>query len=153
MLHWYGERCPTFHDMEEVACSCGVQVVFHRDFDVPRYFWDAEGRPWFIGIPNQFGELARCWALAHELGHLLKHGSAPRTHEQHRLQEMEADAWAACALIPYAAIGDGVSPNVHQLVYFLRKHYQQFGGKEDRVRALAYRIAFTRLHALEEDVA
>lgn len=151
MLNWYGERCPTFEEMEAVALNLGVQVAIHPDFDVPRYLWDEHGDPWVICIPSQFGPLARLWALAHELGHIICHGDPPIDREQHRTQEAEADEWAACALIPGSVFEEGGTPTPHHLVYFLRKHYQAFTTqKDDRVRALAYRIAFTRMKAMEE---
>ena len=148
---WYGLRCPTFQELEAIAISKGVSVAFHPDFDVPRFFWDEAGEPWFIGIPEQFGPLARLWALAHELGHFQRHTAPPVCRRSHADQELQADEWASCALIPVCAVRK--HPDAHGLVGFMRKNYQHFGGREDRVRALAYRIAFTRLRAESENVA
>ena len=148
---WYGKRHPIVGEMEGMALSYGVQIAFHIDFDVPRYVFDENMKPWVIAIPEPFGDLARLWGLAHELGHLVQHGSPPRSKEEHLEQEGQADAWGACALIPESKIREYGNPNVHGFVAYLRKHYQHFSGKkEDRIRALAYRIAFTRIAAIKE---
>lgn len=151
MLSWYGHHYPAFEDLQAVAQLHGVHVVFHPDFDCPRVVWhETVMEPWVIAIPEQFGPLARIWALAHEVGHLVLH-DGPVDAEVYRMQEDEADAWAACALLPQKRISRYV-PSTAGLIRALGKHYQPIPAYEakDRLRSLAARIALTRMKALEE---
>lgn len=121
--------------MVECAHALGVDVACHVDFDVPRLFLHSDGSPWFIAIPEQFGPLARAWALAHELGHLILH-DGPAFHELWRQQEDEADAWAAIALCPIA--------RSKKEVMDVLKHKYQDWKKYPAIENLAWRISYAR---------
>ena len=150
LLDWHGKRYPTFKDLEAVATHHDVKVVFHPHFDCPRMFWHETVRePWVIGIPEQFGPLARMWALAHEIGHLVLH-DGPVDVDLWRIQEDEADAWAACGLIPEASVRKHNNANVANFIRALAKHYQPFK-PEDPVCKLAAFIAHRRFDAHQRE--
>lgn len=147
---WYGLRCPTFEDLIRAAAQHEVQVVTHPDFDCPRLFLDLQPlpEPWVIAIPSQFGPLARLWALAHELGHLVLH-DGPACRDAYRLQEDEADWWAAGALLPGGMIAGLGDPHADRFTLFLWDNYERFPHSFQGVHMLARRIAHARVHSFQ----
>lgn len=142
LLSWYGRTRPTFEMLKGVARHHGVEVVFHYDFDVPRFLWDLHGRPWVIAIPEQFGALARLWALAHEVGHMVLHDEPPLSKVQHAEQEDDANDWASEAMIPENEI---YTLKLNKPVDFFNYLDNYQNPKPER---LAWFIAFRRGEAL-----
>ena len=149
MPAWYGVRYPHLDDLEDHALRLGTAVKF-GNFPAPACLWDGTG-PLVIFVPNYSGNLARVWALSHELGHLtLHHGPIRHSHSRH---EAEADSWAVRALIPEARIQCHQNASVGSFMAALWRHYQEYGQADDGVRRLAARIAYTRLGCMQEDGA
>lgn len=144
--HWFGQTYPTLPELENLAIKLGAPVFYERTRQ-PFLQWDRKG-PLCIIVPQYKGTLARSWAIAHELGHLvLEHGPLGDHLEDPR--EIEADDWASCALIPAARVQAYKRPSAKGFVNALNKNIQQV---TPGIESLAWRIAFTRLRALEEAV-
>lgn len=145
-MEWYGKSYPSLGDLEALARAMGCPVAYHPNFDVPRFFLHSRTmQPWFIGVPEQFGNLARCWAVAHELGHRHLHPDGPVDLEFWRMQEDEADHWAACALIPEERVRHYKNASVGAFIAALHRNYQEIPKGPCGLRRLAARIALTRL--------
>lgn len=138
-MDWYGERCPSIEELEALALGMDVPVIYDYDFDIARLVIHDDGGPWFIGIPAQFGALARAWALAHELGHLVQPHGPTINKEIYYQQEHEANWWAARALIPFM---DDMC--FKDCIFILRENYQDWG-PGSRIWNLAAFIAYRRL--------
>lgn len=142
-MDWFGKRYPTLEDLEVVARQQGACVLYGA-CAAPAALWDALG-PHSIFIPDYRGKLAKCWGISHELGHIvLGHGPVPHSNPHH---ELDADKWAAQALIPEARIRAYRNATLSGFIKALLRHY---AAEDDAVRMLAARIAHARLAALED---
>jgi hypothetical protein len=106
-------------ELEMVAEGQGIPVIYDLHFDVARLWIHEDGEPWFLGVPAQFGYLARAWAVAHECGHLMQMHSPAFDRELYLRQEAEANRWAADALIPLD------KPTFDECLEVLVENYQQ----------------------------
>jgi hypothetical protein len=106
-------------ELEMVAEGQGIPVIYDLHFDVARLWIHEDGEPWFLGVPAQFGHLARAWAVAHECGHLMQMHSPAFDRELYLRQEAEANRWAADALIPLD------KPTFDECLEVLVENYQQ----------------------------
>ncbi len=146
---WYGKTYPTWEDLEKYAWVLGASVVVGRihagvffpgnDYELP-----------LIAIPQDTPPLARIWALAHELGHLVQH-AGPKGELMWSKDEAQANRWAACALIPEARIQEHQNASVDAFVGALSAHYEELPPVNCAQRRLAGRIAKIRLKYLESD--
>jgi Zn-dependent peptidase ImmA (M78 family) len=142
-MDWFEKRYPTQADLEEVARRYGA-VVLYGACAAPAALWDDVGLH-SIFIPDYRGQLAKCWGISHELGHVvLGHGPEPHSNHHH---ELEADMWAARALIPAARIRAYRNATLSGFIKALLRHYAV---EDDAVRMLAARIAHARLAALQD---
>lgn len=143
---WYGVEFPTLNELEALANNTGVPVAYVRTKQ-PFLQWDNIG-PLCIIVPNYNGPLARSWAVAHELAHLLL-GHGPLGAHLGSPQEVEADEWAACALIPNTRLHEYGSPCVGSLINALSRNFQE-APPNGGIRKLAARIAYARLRTIEK---
>lgn len=98
------------------------------------------------------GPLEKAWALAHELGHLIRHCGYINPWSRSR-QENQAERWAACALIPASAIRHHRNACEDSFIAALSKHYEDLPLRDCPQRKLAATIARIRLGVLQEEVA
>lgn len=144
---WFGRRYPTLQDLEDDALKLSVPVLYGRCVK-PGMVWDLDG-PLCIAVPGYAGNLAKCWAVAHELGHLhLHHGRA--TEWLHDKREEEASAWAARALIPVDRVRRYKNASLDAFIAALWRNYEEFPVGNSGVRMLAAAIAHHRLKYLEK---
>lgn len=146
---WYGISYPSWEDLESYAGSLGAGVVF-GDVSKGVYFppFLDYGIPAVIAIPKGLGPLARVWALAHELGHLVQH-AGPKGELSWSKNETQADRWAACALIPEARVQAYQNASLDAFVGALSAHYEDLPLNQCAARRLAGRIARTRMKYIE----
>lgn len=150
---WYGHHYPSWDDLETFAWDLGVAVVLGPVSKGAYFVANLEpGSPAVIAIPQNYGPLARTWALAHELGHLVQH-AGPKGEMFHRKDEAQANRWAGCALIPFARIQAYLNACEDSMVAALSAHYEDIPMRDCPARRLAGRIAKIRLHALSLEVA
>ena len=102
-----------------------------------------------ILLPQSAHGLRAYWSLAHELGHLVRH-VGPRGELLNSKDEVQADQWAACALIPLARIQAYQNASPDAMIAALSAHYEDIPLIDCESRRLAGRIARIRLRALEE---
>lgn len=146
---WYGCKYPTLLDLEDSAHELDVPVLYGK-CPKPAMMWDSDG-PLCIIVPDYSGNLARCWAVAHELGHLvLHHGPVSKFLRDKR--EEEANAWAARALIPAVRIRHHQNASIGTFIAALSRHFQEIPTHDDPLRRLAAVIAQARLRHLKEVV-
>lgn len=146
MPAWFGRHYPSLEELEQHALDLGAPVHY-GSYKAPACLWDMDG-PLVIFVPAYSGVLARAWGVAHELGHLcLHHGPIHYMADKH---EAEADAWAAKALIPEARVRHYRNASVGSFIGALHRHYQEIPPENVGIRALAARIALTRLNLLRE---
>lgn len=147
MLRWFGLRCPSCTVLDAECERLGAPVLYHIDFDSPRYFWDDNGNPWFIGIPESYGYLSRCWWVANELSRLLSHSSRSDDPSCAR----QAERWAASALIPDL----GIKPyaTLDECLVCLHRGYMEGRHVCPADLELAARIAYTRLTTIKRMTA
>lgn len=143
---WYGRSYPSLENLEAFAEAKGAGVGYAA-IPFALYHPDVDGVP-VILLPEDGGPLARCWGLAHELGHLAQH-AGPRGQLLYSKDELAADRWAAKALIPEAAVRRYRNASMDAFVAALWRHYEEFPLEDCPTRALAGRIARTRLGCLE----
>jgi len=143
---WYGRLYPSLRSLEGYAESLGAGVGYAA-IPFALYHPNVDGVP-VILLPADYGPLARCWGLAHELGHLVRH-AGPRGHLLYRKDERTADCWAARALIPEAAVRRYRNASMDAFIAALWRHYEEFPMEDCPTRALAGRIARVRLGCLE----
>jgi hypothetical protein len=139
--------------MEAYAWNLGATVEFGAIpkgiFFPPR---PAFGIPGVIGVPEGNDPLPEIWALAHELGHLVQH-TGPKGELFWSKNEVQANRWAACALIPKARILLHCNACEDSMIAALSAHYQDLPLFNCPTRQLAGKIAKIRLHALSRDAA
>ncbi len=144
---WFGQRYPSFADLERLAERLGAPVVVDG-FPVPVFLPASGGGP-LIGLPADRAILEHHWNLAHELGHLVQH-TGPLGPRARSKQEAQANRWAACALIPEAHIQHHRNACEDAFIGALSAHYEELPLEDCPSRRLAARIARFRLKALEE---
>lgn len=142
---WYGISYPSWRDLEVYAESLGSPVVVNRT-PIPAFIRDASlGGPMIL-IPSGLSPLESIWDLAHEVGHAVAH-EGPRNGSK-RKQEVQANRWAACALIPWGRIQEYQNACLDVFIGALWKHYEEFPFEDCPARRLAARIAKYRLEAM-----
>ena len=146
---WYGRKYPKFEDLEAHALRRGALVGVG---DVPGALFVPpgcimRGAPPLIMLPITSGPLERIWLLAHEVGHLLKHSGASLSTRAGKL-EVQADRWAACALIPEVAVQRYQNASVDAFIGALSRHYEDLPLLDCPQRRLAAEIATIRLKAI-----
>lgn len=145
--NWYGQRYPSIEMLEAYACDLGALVV-RGETPVAFCFMPArDGERLFIGLPEGTSPLDGAWLLAHELGHLVQH-TGPRGELLYDKDELAADRWAACALIPQAAVMRYRNACEDAFIGALSRHYEDIPPRDCESRRLAARIARIRLQAL-----
>lgn len=123
--------------MERGPCgSAGLVLVEAPGFSV-------------ICLPEPLSPLEEAWYLAHELGHLVQHGGYT-TDWAHDKQEAQASRWAACALIPEAAVRRHANASLDAFIAALSAHFEHLPLEDCPQRRLAAQIARIRLKAVEE---
>ena len=146
---WYGHNYPTWEDLEAFAWDLGAAVVLgpvsKGAFFVADLEPDSSG---VIAIPQSYGPLARIWALAHELGHLVQHAGAKGELLRSK-NEAQANRWAACALIPEIRILAYANASLDAFIASLSANYEDIPFIDCPARALAGEIARIRIRALE----
>ena len=147
---WYGRRYPTWEDLETFAWELGASVML-GPISKGSYFSAQldQGVPAVIGIPETQGPLARMWALAHELGHLVQHAGAKGSMFWQK-DEAQANRWAARALIPQARIRHHQNASPDAFIGALSAHYEDLPLRDCPQRSLAARIAIIRLKTVGE---
>lgn len=145
---WYGRSYPSIEDMEEFAASMGAAVIKTRA-SVACYWPGDELHASGIFIPDRIGPLEGAWLLAHELGHLVQH-AGPRGELLWAKDERTADRWAACALIPEAAVRRHQNACEDSFVAALSRHFEDLPPIDCPSRRLAGKIAAIRLKAFME---
>lgn len=145
---WLGRKYPTFDDLVEFAWKLGAFVIIGA---TPIAFCTMPGPEGVavIGIPEDRGPLGRTWGLAHELGHLVQH-TGPRGALLWSKDEAQANRWAACALIPEAAIRRHANASLDAFIGALSRHYEDIPLIDCPERALAAEIARIRLQSLAD---
>lgn len=147
---WYGIKYPTIEDLEIHASDNGA-IVARGDIRGALYVPPgtlAPDAPPMILLPRR-GPLETAWLLAHELGHLLRHSGAALSSRAGKL-EVQADHWAARALIPESAIQRHGNASVDAFIAALSAHYEDIPLYDCPQRRLAAKIATIRLRAVEE---
>jgi hypothetical protein len=147
---WFGVRYAKFHDLEALAASLGVGIGY-ADIPLGLFYPALMGVP-VIVLPSRAGPLETIWALAHELGHALRH-SGPKGSLSYGKEEDQASRWAACALIPYDRIMSYRNASMDAMVAALSAHYEDLPLEDCPSRELAGKIAQHRLDALAQEVA
>lgn len=141
---WLHHHYPTWDDLLAMADTFGIRVVEHPS-PRPCCLPPDEGGPAIL-VPSGLSTLERFWALAHELGHALRHsGPIPLLHSR---QEFQASHWAACALIPEARIRHHANASEDAFIAALSANYEDIPYKDCSTRRLAARIARYRLEAM-----
>jgi hypothetical protein len=104
--------------------------------------------PSVILLPLGVSPLHQAWLLAHELGHLALH-EGPKTRWTYGRDEAQANRWAACALIPEAAVRRHENACEDAFMAALSRHYEELPTHPTPSRWLAGRIARLRLGCLQ----
>ena len=146
MSHWYGQTYPSETDLTNLAEDLGACVLFGR-YRSAAFVYPVLDTPPMLIVPTQHGPLATIWGLAHELGHLRRHGGPGNVH-QNRCNERQANHWAACALIPQARIDFHQNACMDTFLLALSTHYEPLPKRDCPARRFAARIAQYRLDAL-----
>lgn len=144
---WYGRRYPNLEDLEQFAHDLGAVVAWGPIPTAFCYLPSDGGCPG-IGLPHGLGPLDEMWQLAHELGHLAQH-AGPRGELLWSKDERQADRWAACALIPEAAVRRHRNASEDAFVAALSRHFEDLPPIDCPSRRLAGRIAKIRLRYME----
>lgn len=145
---WHGRRYPSLEDLELAAEALGARVL-HAEIGEEALFVPAlPPVPPAIILPLGQGPLRTAWLLAHELGHLYQH-FGPKGQAQHDREQAQANRWAACALIPEAAIRRYQNASEDAFMGALSRHYQDLPTYPCPERKLAGRIARIRLGCLQ----
>jgi len=146
---WFSRRYPTLSDLESLANDLRTKVVW--DALVPGAYIVQVAKPGWnvIVLPTGLGLLDETWQLAHELGHLMLHPGGYISEHTYQQQEARANAWAARALIPEAAIRRHRNASLDAFIAALSRHYQDLPYEDCQERRLAAEIAAYRLRGME----
>ena len=144
---WFGARYPSLEDFEAYAWELGAVVVYGPVMTAA-YFPGSDWELPLIVVPQDLGLLAKAWALAHELGHLVQH-AGPKGELSWSKNEAQANRWAACALIPEARVQAYRNASIDAFVGALSANYEDIPLMNCTQRRLAGRIARIRLKLLE----
>ena len=144
---WYGKVYPKWEDLTDFAWDLGA-VVLPGPIQTAVFFPGSDWELPVIAIPQDAGPLAKAWALAHELGHLVQH-AGPKGELSWSKNEAQANRWAACALIPEARVQAYRNASIDAFVGALSANYEDIPLMNCQSRRLAGRIAKTRLKYLE----
>lgn len=144
---WFGRRYPSPDDLEAWAWDLGCAVGPTR-FGKGGFIAGENGDHAVILVPDLNGPLAWTWSLSHELGHLSQH-EGPKGELCWSRDEAQANRWAACALIPEAAIRRYANASEDAFMGALSRHYQELPLYPCPERRLAARIARIRLGCLK----
>ena len=146
---WFEKKYPSLEDLERSLECCGCRVT-HAEIGDEALFVAGDGHePHVVILPAAAEGLRRAWLLAHELAHLLMHRgyASGWTRSQ---QEARANAWAARALIPEAAVRRHRNASMDAFIAALSAHYEDLPSEDCPQRRLAAEIAHIRLKAVEE---
>ena len=142
---WYGKHYTSIDKLIDFAESLSAFV--HFDHEAP----DALYLPFkpipFIIIPAHYKPLEATWKLAHEIGHLLQH-SGPKGKQYWSKEELQAEQWAAGALIPIKRIMEYNNASIDAFIASLSAHYEDLPLIDCPARELAHTIAKIRLETL-----
>lgn len=147
--HWYARRYPTLYDLQTYAQNLGALVRFAPIGDLALYIAGEGEEPPVILLPEGQGPLLIHWLLAHELGHVALH-AGPRGELLYDKDERAADRWAACALIPEAAVRRHKNASLDAFIGALSAHFEDIPMRDCPQRRLAAHIAMIRLRAVRE---
>lgn len=147
---WYGKRYPTLADLQLYAQNLGAEVTLAPIGEEALYVPPFGQVPAVIILPRGLSPLRECWLLAHELGHLVQH-SGPRGALLWSKDERAADHWAACALIPMAAVRRHQNASEDAFVGALSRHFEDLPSQNSPSRRLAGYIARVRLAVLMKE--
>lgn len=132
--------------VEGLGCGVALAAIGQEAL-----FVAGEGQePPVILLPKWVGLLRQAWLLAHELGHLTQH-EGPKTVWTYGRDEAKADRWAACALIPEAAVRRHQNACEDAFMGALSRHYEDLPAHPCPSRRLAGRIASIRLGCLRTE--
>ena len=147
-IDWLGVRYPSWDDLVSMAEDLAIPVV--EDIAPRPVFVGADNGGPLILIPQGLSPLHRMWALAHELGHAVRHsGPLPLARGK---QEAQANHWAACALIPESRVHLHQNASLDTFIGALSAHYEEIPYQDCALRKLAARVAKYRLQALEKSL-
>jgi hypothetical protein len=144
---WYGRRYPSLDDLVAAAEGLGAKVGWAAIGQEALFVAGDAHEPPVILLPTGTSPLRTAWLLAHELGHLHQH-EGPKTAWTHGRDEARADRWAACALIPEAAVRRHRNACEDAFIAALSRHYEELPMHGCPSRGLAGRIAGIRLRCI-----
>lgn len=147
---WFGKRYPSIEDLEAFSEELGAPVIWTAASTGCFWAGDEEHAP-ALFIPSRFDGFERAWTLAHELGHLAHH-SGPKTSWTRDPDEIRADRWAACALIPEDRINYYQNASIDSFIAAISSNYGDIPYNDCPARRLAAHVASVRLRCLKEGI-
>ena len=146
---WYSRRYPQWSDLDDFAWAMNA-VIQRGPIDFALIEWSRDpNEVTVICLPDYLGPLETTWLCCHELAHLVLHEGYSNPWSYGR-QERQADVWAACAMIPEAAVRRHKNACQDAFVAALSAHFEDLPPIDCRAREVAGVIARIRLSMVED---